>query len=410
MTKHRKPLKSHDDVLEDIAKGIDITPSLFETAKRRYESLGSWLDREESILADRNPEIYPQGSFALGTVIKPPTDKDEYDIDLVCMVQGSKQTLTQRSLKELVGEEVKKYAHANNMNNRPEDGRRCWTLQYSESARFHMDVLPSIPDSDSFTNRLVGAGFSIEHSVAQSALAITDKELPNYTILSDDWNQSNPKGYARWFHAQMLEELNRKKEDFISNEGIRASVDDIPNHRVKTTLQRSIQLLKRHRDNMFENDPEFNADEKPISIIITTLAARSYSNESSLSDALRNILTNMDQHIELRSGESWVVNPVNETENFADKWKDEDRKRQAFEKWLSEARKDFSLYLYGNSFGEMPESIRNRLGPKVVDATLSTLGGITSVASLSDKVRADRTRNAVRLAKETGTPTKPWLL
>jgi hypothetical protein len=36
---------------------------------------------------------------------------------------------------------------------------------------------------------------------------------------------------------------------------------------VKTPLQQAVQILKRHRDMMFADDPEH----KPISVIITTL-------------------------------------------------------------------------------------------------------------------------------------------
>jgi hypothetical protein len=41
--------------------------------------------------------------------------------------------------------------------------------------------------------------------------------------------------------------------------------------------------LITHRDRMFENDP----DGKPISVIITTLAARAYGGETDVYSALR---------------------------------------------------------------------------------------------------------------------------
>lgn len=31
------------------------------------------------------------------------------------------------------------------------EGRRCWTLQYSESLNFHMDILPAIPFHKDYT-------------------------------------------------------------------------------------------------------------------------------------------------------------------------------------------------------------------------------------------------------------------
>lgn len=46
----------------------------------------------------------------------------------------------------------------------------------------------------------------------------------------------------------------------------------------ESILQRIVQILKRHRDIMFNGD-----EDKPISIIITTLASRAYRGETNLS-------------------------------------------------------------------------------------------------------------------------------
>jgi len=51
-------------------------------------------------------------------------------------------------------------------------------------------------------------------------------------------------------------------------------VDPLPNQiMLKNVLQRLVQLLKRHRDITFEKTHE----RAPISIILTTLAAKSYA-------------------------------------------------------------------------------------------------------------------------------------
>ena len=52
-------------------------------------------------------------------------------------------------------------------------------------------------------------------------------------------------------------------------------------------------ILKCHRDHSFENRKE----ERPISVIITTLAAHSYNGEETIGRALAAILTGMDRHI-----------------------------------------------------------------------------------------------------------------
>lgn len=68
-------------IYERIAQAIDINEKLFDQAEEYYKKLGNWMDKETP---DYKITIYPQGSFALGTVIKPISEQDEYDLDLVC--------------------------------------------------------------------------------------------------------------------------------------------------------------------------------------------------------------------------------------------------------------------------------------------------------------------------------------
>ena len=57
--------------LERVATELDVPPGRYEEATRRYKSVGEWLGREESTLKDLSPEVYVQGSFRLGTPIRP---------------------------------------------------------------------------------------------------------------------------------------------------------------------------------------------------------------------------------------------------------------------------------------------------------------------------------------------------
>ena len=42
--------------------------------------------RDDSELSDFDPTIYPQGSFALGTAVRP-LGEDQYDVDSVCLLR-----------------------------------------------------------------------------------------------------------------------------------------------------------------------------------------------------------------------------------------------------------------------------------------------------------------------------------
>ena len=113
----------------------------------------------------------------------------------------------------------------------------------------------------------------------------------------------NPIGYAEWFYVRMGPQVLQLREAMAK--AASASIEEIPEWRVRTPLQRAVQLLKRHRDLRFSPD----ADDRPTSIIITTLAARAYSGQPQTYDALLQIVRAMPRYIENRDGKWWVANP-----------------------------------------------------------------------------------------------------
>jgi len=349
--------------LQHLAESLDISEMRYKQAEERYQAVGNWLGRDESIVAKFAPEIYPQGSFRLGTVIKPISEKEEYDIDLVCELALSKNQLSQKQLKDSAGYEIKGYARANNMKSPAGQGRRCWTLNYADGAQFHMDILPALPDGGSFRILLESRGFSGDEGT-DSAIAITDNTLPNYDTIDTDWPRSNPKGYAEWFKEQMRAQFYARR--MLLAESIKASVEEVPDYKVKTPLQRVVQILKRHRDIMFSEDQE----DKPISIIINTLTAHAYENEADLLDALVNVVNKMPNFILQRDGVAWVPNPVNPLENFAHKWSEHPKREQKFRLWLQQIRTDISAALQGGNIRDIGESLKTRFGDRPINEAL----------------------------------------
>ena len=359
-------LKLFSQLLESIAEALDISDSHYDQAVKRYDSVATWLKRNESSVACYHPEIYSQGSFLLGTVTKPISDADEYDIDLVSELGFRKDEITQERLKNFVGKEIKAYARVNNMNSPVEEGRRCWTLNYADGAQFHMDILPAIPDAETFNRLLESRGHS-PSTWSDFAIAITDNTLPNYSRINPDWPRSNPKGYAAWFRSRMETQFNSVRK-FLA-ESRQAQVEDVPEHKVKTPLQRAIQILKRHRDIMFAKD----ADNKPSSIIITTLAGHAYNNEPNLLDTLKNLVGCMPKHIEDRNGVSFIPNPVDPIENFADKWKERPNREQNFYRWLQQVQQDLDKVLELGDIQGVVEFLKPRLGERAVNEAMRNL-------------------------------------
>lgn len=397
----------HEDALQALAREIDIPKEKADEARAHFMSLGEWLERPDSGIAEYDPFIAPQGSFLLGTTNRPIGTDEKYDVDLICRMNANKSDFTQAELKRTVGVEVTAYAKAHGMTHKPEDKRRCWTLEYADGSQFHMDVLPCLPDATDYRHKLEKSGFS---EFAQNttrtaeAIAITDKECDNYHRYCDDWPSSNPLGYAGWFRERMAISLELRKAALAKERSVLAKVEDIPDHEVKTTLQKSVQLLKRHRDTMFAEDMDY----RPISIILTTLAAHSYGNEERLVDALSSILRTMDRHIEDRDGEKWIANPVNPAENFADRWAEDPELEAAFDRWLEAARQDFGLYLNGARSTEIPHVLAERLGSKAVRRAVEAMTAAAVGAAAPAAPAIARVEEAVTKVQIAGRGTPPY--
>jgi hypothetical protein len=336
--------KRSNAVLEKILEKIELPEGAYQKAEKRYQDIGEWLHRENSSCVKFDPHVFPQGSFRLGTANRP-DNGEEYDLDMSCNLHEGlvKEAVTQNQIKNLVGNELEQYRIARNIKEELSEKKRCWRLEYADDLSFHMDIVPCIPESASTRSVLKASmiNFSefqedLASDVSDLAVSITDNTDPGYQYITDKWRISNPEGYARWFESRM-----RTASEFLNERELmfKASIDALPYYQWKTPLQSSVQLLKRHRDTMFEG----NEDSKPISVIITTLAARAYRGEGNLVSALSNILNSMEEFIQPNM--PVVPNPVNPEEDFADKWYSEEhahfKLRDNFYRWLFQAKADF---------------------------------------------------------------------
>lgn len=377
--------------LERLARELDVPVSRYQEASQRYESVGRWLCRDESTLKELSPDVYVQGSFRLGTPIRPINDSEHYDIDLVCELSASKTVISQQQLKALLGHEMRLYAEAHAMQD-VDEGRRCWTLDYAEGAQFHLDALPAIPDGQNKRQMLVEAMLTADW--ATTAIAITDYEHSRYRDITDQWPHSNPRGYTNWFRSRMKTSFRQIREAMALE--AKASVEEIPSYAVKTPLQQAVQILKRHRDMMFAEGPE----QKPISIIITTLSGLSYLGERSVAEALAGILQRMDSHIKHDAqGNVFIPNPTDPQENFADRWRSAPEKREGFYNWLRKAREDFKTIATQHNpqllveaasrpFGERQARAAGGNTPKRLISLSGLYGGVVGLFSASHKQAA----------------------
>ena len=370
-------IKQYSKFLEQVASEIDIPPGKYQDAVDRYQAVGRHLEKGEYPGCSGEIKIYPQGSFRLGTVIRPIRGGVEasYDIDLVCELPLRKDETSAQTVKATVGDRLREDSNYSRMLD-PE-GKRCWTLEYAEQdgVGFHLDVLPAVADRT---------------GLLSTALAITDKKGSAYS-----WSASDPRGYGAWFDdknraAFALAVSEQKRNIQLSASQVYASIDDVPDQLVRTPLQRAIQIMKRHRDLRFNhNDRNQYA---PISIIITTLAAHLYRNEPDVYSTLSGIVERLQAHSALVEGKAidrslaemgliqrrpdgtWYLgNPVNPDENFADRWHEDNHARaHAFFNWVESLQDDLLNILNESNAQTLKQHLSRSLGIAATSSMFNT--------------------------------------
>ena len=395
--------------LEKIASGLDISPSMHKYAVDRYKGIANYL-AEKGIRA----EFSPQGSFRTGTVTRPMKNgiETDFDIDVVCTMEFDKTKITSEEVKKMVGDALAEdETYRKKM--LPEDDR-CWTLTYADLAEgvgLKLDVVPGVHEDQNGIMRLLLS--SVDYNFAQKAISITDRVENKY-----EWLPSNPEGFGMWFdeiNEPFLQEVlqERKEEIFKGYRSLfesSASVDDVPDYYVKSSLQRTIQLLKRHRDIYYQRNKSIS-ECRPASVIITSLAAKIARNVpvSSLEELLPHVvngiieyaalLNDQSPHINLEVKEKklvykkdskwYIPNPVDPEDNYADSWTDETAK--AFFEWVHAVKRDLSDTASINE-AKYLTGLQTSFGKSYVDSKLGL-----SVQSLTRVKPVEITQ-----------PSKPW--
>ena len=305
-------------ILSALAEELNISDTMYDRAVQSYSNLGEYLKKSNT---DWMVEVYPQGSFEMGTVVKPLSDEEQYDVDLIVLIK--KPMLEAKALRGEVTSLLEQYGR---YEGKLEDKRRCVRIQYSDSAQFHMDI-----------------ACAREH-LAQSENVILISQHDNNG--NYDFSPSNPSDYVAWFkEAMRYSDLPEIRALFGKAAG-ETDVKPLPLIKVHTTLQKAIQLLKRHRDIYFKD----NSKNGPSSIIITTLCALSYDyivknqmQSDSIYETIKSMLENFNRFITVKDGDYHLDNPVLNGENFLTNWKDDGSLKRDFDAWIDKATRDIII-------------------------------------------------------------------
>ena len=346
------------DILK-LFEGLDIPQGLYEKAIGHYNAVATFV-QEQGIESD----IYPQGSYSLGTVVRPYKESEDaaYDLDAVCEIKINKSDTTAEEIKKMVGDALKSDGTYRKM--LQEEWDKCWTLEYADvnGIGFSVDIVPAVAEADIvLKNNLETEG--VDFTVYDSQIAITHRDGERYT-----WKTSNPKAYQNWFKklnerfVKAERQRLAKRRDgrlYVLNE---ATVEKIPETQERSALQRVIQIVKYHADVYYTkgNIKEY----KSASVIVTTLIAL-LAQEADPSLEVFPLLSYIVGELEIygenlsltesafakryenknvirRIGGQWVLrNPLNPSENLVDSWNHEPRKAQYFFQWIRILKKDY---------------------------------------------------------------------
>lgn len=352
--------------IKKVIKSLDITPTMFKNAEEKYKNISAFLNKN-----GLNVDISLQGSFAIGTAIKPYSQgKDKsYDVDVVCVFDDKtiqSQEARERLLSVLNDSEV--------YNDKITEWPKCFTLDYAKIGDydFSIDLVPTRRKEEKIPETNTNSFYLTD------ILEIAIKE-EKY-----DWYTINPKGYQKWFcdinskFALYNREL-RMNNFFGNNKHVFAKVEDIPEYFNKSALQEAIQILKRSRDIYFSKIKD--DDNKPASIIITTFAALTAkncpANIDSVDLAMRvlndlKLYSRKEMYGEITSpiinydGQWKFLNPVNSEDNLLDSWNQNELVSKKFFEWVEKAMGDLNEIISKDGINHV-DILGNFFGNEVVN-------------------------------------------
>ena len=310
-----------ESLLLEIDARISLTPTQYEGLTARYESVSAILeDPLDPALGDLL--VFPQGSVRNHTVTRPP-GRDDVDVDAIAYVKGGTHLPPVELLDRLFAELEARVRTGGKV----KPSKRCVVIQYKDQQLpCHMDVTPAERKPGNTNDD--GSG----------RLRVPDRPTAG-------WSSSNPKDFADWFERIAEMDLTLLiPEGYRTLLSTRAETEPLPSHAeiiAPNGLRISVRLMKRHRDVYVERTGRKKT--KPISVIITTLAAKAYERVAlryrghaiSPLAILTEVVSEMRSCFDAptASEQYRLLNPEDPDENFAEKWNDNPALPRTFFDW-----------------------------------------------------------------------------
>lgn len=403
-TETTERLDAWEELLLDIARSISLPESRYAKLEGHYAAISG-------LLADpRDPElsellVFPQGSVQTRTLVRP-LPGSEVDVDAIAFREKG-TSLTPRDLLDRLLLELRDRARTEGGVKRK---RRCVTISYDDKELpAHVDVTPAVPTLGN--RREDGTG---------------PLEVPDYP--SNAMSPTNPKDFAEWVTGASKETLPlRTATKRLVEARSRGEVESMPTHTDAIRLdplRLAIKIAKRHRDLYARlNQRE---EQKPISVVLTTLITKSYlayaaearrvGREVTMIEALRAIIARMTSQFDSVGHGNWLLsNPRRTDENFVEKWNIDPALADVFFAWHEEFKQAVDLGLY--SFSERDhfiEAVEQAFGLESKRAATSRLVEAAKAGTelpglkpeIATRLRQGEATAATLLGLATHTPSR----
>ena len=370
--------------IEDLIHKLDLTPAMYKNAVEKYEELKRTI---KSI--DESITFYPQGSFVLGTTVRPYRDQRErnYDLDAICLFNIIATEGKQKDVRNRLETVLENSQYQSKLN----FDDRCITVEYADygSIGFSIDVAPSAIATDITKQEMIIKGCPVQY--VDTAIEVAEVKKDS----SDKWISSNPQAYYKWFeeiNRPFTEEnkIQRLKKVYENNKFLYSSLEDVPEYYNKSSLQMAIQLLKRARDVHFSKLGKQKEELKPISAIISTIVLDTAKNNlipytEDVLDVIEIVINELKTYAKYQEisednfksiyaskvtiskrGSKWeMFNPVNPKDNLVDMWNVHPESAKLFFDWIATLDRTL-IQIFDENNVEYERNIGNILGQGVV--------------------------------------------
>lgn len=356
-----------DALLADIAIRIQLSETNYNKAVARYQAIQDHIQREGSPLKDLVSLVHVQGSMAIGATISSKLENDEFDIDLIAILDLPADTEPHRMLdileQAIAGEPGSRY------HGKTTRCSRCIQVQYADG--MHLDVTPMV--------RIAATpekwGY-IYHAPQCYATTQDARVVANPWGFARHFLQCTPKDYA--FEAVFLERARAFDAKRLLVEA-QADVEPVPAQEpihAKSMAVIALQLLKRYRNVCYDQ----REGRCPPSVMLAKVVADHAGHASTLSGELLIQASQLRELLMLAQNRAETVevrNPACEPDVFTDRWPGTLASQQLF---ISDL----------NTFIAKLQRLRGNVDLTEMQATLAALFGekatIEAVKQLNERI------------------------